>query len=81
MAKETKQEAETKTFTVDLYQSHWRRTKTETMTVQAKDQKDAEKQANAWVKDKGLKKDFDVEVSEVAPPELPGQVDETTPTE
>lgn len=50
-------------YKLDLYQSHIARSHTETFVVEAGSQEEAENQANKIAKDKGLKKDFDFEVS------------------
>jgi hypothetical protein len=58
-----------KTFQLDLYQSHVARSHTESFTVEAKDEADAQAQADKIAKEKGLEKDFDFEVNEIVPPE------------
>lgn len=62
---EPEQEEDTgkQTYTLDLYQSHWRRTKTETFTVEAESEAEARKEADKIAKDKGLKKNFDFEIT------------------
>lgn len=50
-------------YKLELYQSHVARSHTETFVVEAASEAEAEKEAQKIAKDKGLKKDYDFEIS------------------
>lgn len=52
----------TKTFTVKLFQSHWRRSHTETFPVNAETEGEARKKVEKMVNKKGITEDYDLEV-------------------
>lgn len=65
-------------FKVDLYQSYMHRAHTETFNLEAKDEDEANKKAQALIKDKGIEGDTcDFEISEIVPAELATEPDPT----
>ncbi len=61
-----------KMYQVDLYQSHVARSHTETFQIEATSEEEARKKAEKMVKDKGIEKDYDLEVTD---PSIQAQVD------